>query len=174
MAEILALGLYFVVLGAVMPALGDAGRFEQPLRLAAALVASVQLALLVDQGGYAPLAWGLYLLLGATLAFFGWKRPEMREANGIAALVGLLLYAQWPVPFPSDFAFVGAALALVFAIVPLAYLRDGSDRIVDRLQVALVPSALAAIAYGTLGDFDADQAEWALFLGTALLALVPA
>lgn len=173
-AEILALGLYFVVLGAAMPALGGAGRLEQPLRLAAALVASVQLALLVDQGGYAPLAWGLYLLLGATLAFFGRKRPAMREANGIAALVGLLLYAQWPVPFPSDFAFVGAALALVFAIVPLAYLRDGSDRIVDRLQVALVPSALAAIAYGTLGDFNADQAEWALFLGTALLALVPA
>ncbi|MDG5750162.1 DUF2339 domain-containing protein [Qipengyuania sp. XHP0211] len=173
-AEILALGLYFVVLGAVMPALGEAGRFEQPLRLAAALVASVQLALLVDQGGYAPLAWGLYLLLGATLAYFGWKRPEMREANGIAALVGLLLYAQWPVPFPSDFAFVGAALALVFAIVPLTYLRDSSDRIGDRLQVALVPPALAAVAYATFGKFDADEAEWALFLATALLALVPA
>ena len=173
-AEILALGLYFVVLGAIMPALGEAGRFEQPLRLAAALVASVQLALLVDQGGYAPLAWGLYLLLGATLAFFGWKRPEMREANGIAALVGLLLYAQWPMPFPSDFALVGAALALVFAVVPLAYLRDGSDRIVDRLQVALVPPALAAVAYATFGEFDADEAEWALFLATALPALIPA
>ncbi len=173
-AEILALGLYFVVLGVVMPAFGDAGWFEQPLRLAAALVASVQLALLIDQGGYAPLAWGLYLLLGATLAFFGWKRPEMREANGIAALVGLLLYAQWPVPFPSHFAWVGAALALMFAVLPHAYLRDDSDRVVDRLQVVLVPPALAAIAYATFGEFDADVAEWALSLATALLALLPA
>ncbi|MBX7483614.1 DUF2339 domain-containing protein [Qipengyuania qiaonensis] len=172
--EVLALGLYFVVLGAVMPALADAGRFETPLRLVAALVASVQLAMLVDQGGYSPLAWGLYLLLGATLAFFGWKRPEMREANGIAALVGTLLYAQWDLVLPSDFVWVGTALAALFAGVPLAFLRNGSDRIVDRLQVALVPPALAAVAYGTFGDFEADAAEWSLAIASGALSLFPA
>ncbi|MDG5749241.1 DUF2339 domain-containing protein [Qipengyuania sp. XHP0207] len=172
--EILALGLYFVVLGAVMPALSDAGRFKQWLRLAAALVASVQLALLVQQGGFSPLAWALYLLLGATLAFLGWKRPETREANGIAALVGIILYALWSIPFPPDFTLVGIGLALVFAAVPLFHCRAGSDRLVDRLQLALVPPLVAAVAYGTFGDFESDALELRLALASAALALLPA
>lgn len=172
-AELLALGLYVVVLGAVLPALADARAFERPLRLAAALAASVQLALLVDQGGYVPLAWGLYLLLGGTLAWFGWRRPEMREGNAVAATIGVLLLAQWSAPPPMLFAAVAAALALVFGGVPLALLWRGEDRRIDLLQIALVAPALAAVSYATFGAFDPDRPEPLLALASAALAMLP-
>lgn len=172
-AEILALGLYFITLGAVLPALAGAEIFEKPLRLISAGVASVQLALLVDQGGYSPLAWGLYLLMGAALAVLGWCRTEVREANGVAALVGLLLFAQWISPDPVLFAAVGTGLAAVFAAVPLALTWRKVERPFDLWQLGLVPPAIAAVAYSSFGEFAHDTVEAQLALATALLALFP-
>jgi len=171
--DILALGFYFIVLGAVLPALAGTQRFARPLRLVSAGLVSLQLAVLVDQGGYAPLAWGFYLLLGATLAWFGWRRPELREANGVAATVGLLLYTQWSAPEPLMFAAVGAGLALVFAAVPLALVVRGEARRFDLMQIAGVAPAIALAAYGTFGDFYADPLEPWLALASALLAAFP-
>lgn len=172
-ADILALGLYFIVLGAVLPALAGATRFGRMLRLGSAGLASLQLAVLVAQGGHAPLAWGFYLLLGATLAGFGWRRPELREANGVAAAVGILLLAQWSAPEPLIFAAVGAGLALVFAAVPLALALRGQARSFDLWQIAGVAPALALVAYGKFGQFDADPMEPWLALACALLAGFP-
>ncbi|MFA6219741.1 MAG: DUF2339 domain-containing protein [Erythrobacter sp.] len=172
--DIIALGLYFTALGALVPALAASERFATPVRLAAALVASLQLAQLVDQGGYSMLAWGLYLLLGATLAFFGWRQPHMREGNALAASVGLLLLAMWPGHGVADYFIVCAALAAIFALVPLAHIRRGEERAIDLLQVALVPPAMAALAYGAYGDFFADRIEAALAAATLALAAIPA
>lgn len=175
--DILALGLYFIVLGAVLPALADTGaeaeRFARPMRLAAAGLASLQLAVLVAQGGFAPLAWAFYLLLGGTLAGFGWRRTELREANGVAAAVGVLLLAQWPAPEPLAFAAFGAGLALVFAGVPLALALRGAARRFDLWQIAGVAPALALVAYGQFGQFDADPFEPWLALACVALAAFP-
>ncbi|WFL78230.1 DUF2339 domain-containing protein [Altererythrobacter arenosus] len=174
-AELLALGLYFIVLGAVLPTMLGGQTFERPLRLASAFVASVQLALLVDQGGYAPLAWGLYLLLGATLGYFAWRDARLRESSAIAAVVGILLLAQWEIEaVPTAFALVGVGLAAVFAAIPLAHIWRRDERMVDWLQLAGVPLGIAAVAYGTFGSFDADLFEPRLALATATLAVLPA
>ncbi|MEZ5680443.1 MAG: DUF2339 domain-containing protein [Erythrobacter sp.] len=174
LADVLALGLYFVVLGTVLPVLTGGGRFERPMRFASALVASVQLALLVDQGGYSPLAWALYLLLGATLAFFGWKRPELREGNAIAAAVGTFLLAMWSPTDGVAFALVATAMAAVFAGVPLFHLWRSDERNVDLAQLGAVPLALFAVAYMTFGNFLADRVELALASGSVALASLPA
>ncbi|WP_369025935.1 DUF2339 domain-containing protein [Qipengyuania sp. RANM35] len=173
-ADVLALGLYFVVLGAVLPALSGTSRFELPFRLASALVASVQLALLVDSGGYSPLAWGLYLLLGATLGFFGWRRPDMREANAIAATVGLLLLGQWTGASGEGFAIVASGIAAIFAGLPLLHIWREDERKIDLWQVGGLTAALAIIAYASFGDFVADRIEAALAAGTLALATFPA
>ncbi len=183
-SDTLALGLYMVALGAVIPALAGAEKFEQPLRLAAALIAAVQLALLVDQGGYAPLAWGLYLLLGAALAWFGWRQPEVRGGSAMAAVVGVGLYQLWgwdntPSSIPQPlFTVVGAGLAAIFALVPLALTWRERDRGIDRWQFILMPLALALVALSTFifVIFDLsnnDNARPMVALASLALAAIP-
>ena len=171
-ADILALGLYFLVLGVVLPAFIASERFERLLRLGSAAVASLQLALLVDAGGYSPLAWALYLLLGATIGFFGWRRSELREASAIAATIGLLLVAQWPHPESFPFALVATGFAAVFAGLPLVHLTRSDEQPTDILQLALVPPALMLVVYGQLGSFE-DRAEPTLALASLALGLLP-
>lgn len=172
-AEVIALGFYFIVLGAVLPALTDAPRFARLLRLAAALAASVQLALLVDAGGYSPLTWGLYLLLGAALAAVGWRRAELREASALAALVAVVLLAQWDSASGAAFAAVAAGIAAVFALVPLLLVRRGGDRPSDRWQLVGTTAGVVAVAYLTFGQPERDAIEAVLALGTAGLASIP-
>ena len=171
--DILALGLYLVLLGAVIPAIAASTAFERYLRLGSAAVASLQLALLVEQGGYAPLTWALYLLLGAVLAGYGWCKPELREGSALAAAIALLLALRWDAPDPQLFVSVGAGILLVFAAVPLALQWRGAARRIDRLQLALVPLALALVAYIQFGDFDSDPLEPWLALAALVCALFP-
>ena len=176
---VLALGLYLVVLGAVIPALAGAEKLEQPLRLTAALVSAVQLALLVDRGGYAPLAWGLYLLLGAALAWFGWRKPEVRGGSAMAAAIGLGLYQLWGLDVPSFnlplplFTAVGAGLAAIFALVPLALTWREQDQRIDRWQFILVPVALMLVIITTFVAFDDDSARPMMALASLALAAIP-
>lgn len=172
-AEILALGLYFVVLGAVLPAFAGARNYDRPVRIASAFVASVQLALLVDQGGYAPLAWTLYLLLGGTLAFLAWRKPELRETSAIAAVVAVLLLAQWNDADPLIFALVAAGIAAVHAGVPLAHAWRGSDARIDIFQLAGTSFALGIIAYATYGKPEGDILEAPLALAFVAFAILP-
>ena len=171
-SDVFALGLYFLVLGAVVPALIAEQGFARLLRLVSAAVASIQLAILVDAGGYSSLAWGLYLLMGAALGFFGWRAPKLREASAIAAAVGLLLLMQWPQPGGFAFALVATGLAAIFAGLPLAQMLRGQERTLDALQLALVPPALALVAYSQFGSF-ADDVEAMLALSSFALALLP-
>ena len=172
-AGLLALGLYLTVIGTLVPALAVDGRTEVPVRIASAAVAAVQVALLVQQAGYTPLGWGLYLLLGAALAWFGHRMERLRDACGLAALLGTLLLAGWSEPPGTLFAIVLAGIALLFAAWPLVYLRRGTVRAVDMLQAALVPPALAAIAYARFGDLYEEATEPALAATCLALAAIP-
>lgn len=171
--DILALGLYSVLLGAVLPALLATEKLERPLRLASAAIASLQLAVLVDEGGYSALAWGLYLLLGGALAWFGWRKPEVRPASAMAATIGVLLLGLWPAPPETGFAAVAAALAAIFAGVPLFHLHTRADQLVDRLSAALVPLALGITMLLTFGTLDSDNLRIAEALACLALAALP-
>ena len=173
MTEIVSLGLYVVVLGAVLPSLAGVPQIERPLRLGAALVASLQLALLVDQAGYSPLVWGLYFLLGATLAFLAWRRPDIREGSAIAAVVALILLANWDGATGPLFAAVAVGIAAIFALVPLALTWRSEDRDADGWQLAGTATALATVAYLRFGDPAGDHAEIVLALAIAALAAIP-
>lgn len=165
-----ALGLFLVLLGAVIPAsIGEASGVERPARIAAAGVAALQLAALVRLGGFGPLEWGLYLLLGAALAWFGWRTPAMREANAVAAAVGVALLAFWPGPAPLGFAAVAASLAAVFAGVPIARIERGRGSPIDIIQASGVALGLAAVTVGSFGSILPDAPS--PVLAAALLAL---
>ena len=172
-ADLIALGLYFVVLGTIVPALLNVEQFQKPIRLTAAGLASLQLAFLVDKGGYEPLTWGLYLLLGAAIAFFGWRKPEMRGASAMAATVGLFLLAIWPQPDPVVFAVVGAGLVALFAAVPLVFLAHNGDIRLDRWLVAAVPLVTALIMVFSFDTFAGDTLRLQEGLTCLALAALP-
>lgn len=171
---LLALGALLVLLGAVLPTYGGAGRVSIWVRIGAAAIAAFQLAWLVQLGGFGVLAWGLYLLLGAALAWFGWRDPAMREANLVAAAVAVFLLAFWPSPSPTGFAAVALAVAATFAGVPLAQLWRGPSRWIDAAQVCGVAIGLAIVSYAHFGHFAPGRPEPLLALTTLALALLPA
>lgn len=173
-SDILALGLYFIVLGTLVPALLDIDTFEQPVRLAAAGLAGLQLAVLVDAGGYQPLAWGLYLLLGGALAWFGWHKPGMRAGSAMAAAIGIVLLQLWPSPDPLFFTLVAASLAALFAGVPLGLLRLKDGGALEAMSVAAVTLAIGLMTLWTFETYDRDAVRLAEGFGLLALAALPA
>ncbi|KHL26034.1 hypothetical protein PK98_05635 [Croceibacterium mercuriale] len=170
---VLSVGLYLVLMGAVLPHFAGNGRFGQVGRIAAGALATVQIALLVDRSGYGVLAWGCYLLLGAALAVLGWRHQRLREAGAMAAGVSACLLAIWPQPGGWSFTWIAAAAAVIFAGGPLAHLWRGTATRTDRWQLALYPLAIAA---ATLVQFDVSLLEArsaSVALAFALLAALP-
>lgn len=172
-ANVLAVGLYLLALGSTMPAFLHADEGPSVPRIAAGGVATLQMAVLVEQAGFGLLTWGLYLLLGAAFAFFGWRDVRLRIAASIAAGIAVILLALWSQPSGRDFALVGTGLALVFAAVPLAMQWRGHARLAELVQLALVAPTLAALAFWHFGGWG-DQPDTGLALAFAALALLPA
>jgi len=173
--EAYILGGYLVFLGAVVPVLsGGSGRPHWMLRVAAAGLAALQLAVLVQQGGFGTLEWGLYLMLGAALAWFGWREAAMREANAVAAAVGIALLPFWANPSWLGFAGVAGGLAAIFAGVPLAQLSRGHGRSLDVAQATGTALGLALATLGHFGEPLPESPAPAMALALLLLACLPA
>ncbi|MGX7953706.1 DUF2339 domain-containing protein [Tsuneonella sp. HG249] len=171
--DAVVLGVYLVLLGAVVPAFaGGVGRMHWSVRVGAAAVAALQVAVLVQQGGFGALQWGLYLMLAAALGWFGWREPAMREANAAGAAIGIALLPFWPDPAPLGFAAVAAGLAAIFAGVPLAQLARGHGRTLDIAQAIGVALGLALATLGHFGSpLSNEPAPWLAFALAALACL---
>ena len=173
-SDILALGLYFVVLGTVLPKLVSFEGAQRWLRIGASVAASVQLAALVYDTVHDPLAWGLYLLLGATLAFLAWRDQTLREASAVAAAVSAALLFLWDYPQASLFAPVTAALTIIFAAVPLVHVWRERHVLVDIAMASTVPLALGAASLWQFGYLISDSLQPALAAALIALACIPA
>jgi uncharacterized membrane protein len=173
--DIAVLGVYLVLLGAIVPGLsGGSGRPHGLVRIGAAALAALQLAVLVQHGGFGPLEWSLYLLLGGALAWFGWREPAMREASAVAAAVGVMLLFVWRAPHAESFAIVGAAIATIFAGVPLAQLWRGHGRTLDLAQIGLTALGIALAAIWHLGEVFPARPQPLMALSIFALACLPA
>jgi uncharacterized membrane protein len=98
----------------------------------------------------------------------------MREANAVAAAVGVALALVWPTPDPWALAGVGAALAAIFAGAPLAQIGRGHGRLVDLAQVGAVALGLGLAALWHFGSPVPESANPAMALALFLLACLPA
>lgn len=174
-ADVALLGGFIVLLGTAIPALfsGEAA-VHRMLRIGAAGIAALQLGVLVQSGGFGPLEWGLYLLLGAALAWYGWREPAMREGGALAAAVTVVLLCLWPDPTPLRFAIVALACAALFAGAPLAHIvRRGADRLALG-QVAGFALGLAGALYVQFAEFAPDDPAPGIALALLALAALPA
>ena len=165
--DLLASGLYLVVLGTAVPAIALRGSQSASWSYtAAAALASIQLAVLLMVDDFGLLVWGLYLLLLLTLAALGWREPAIRRGAGFAAAVGLLLLFLSDAS-PRDFVLLATGLTALAAAVPIGLARFGHAREEDRWQAIAVPPALAAIA---IWQFHAGESVQ-LVLALGILAL---
>ena len=172
-ADIAAIGLYGLVLGAILPTMLVSKVYENPARLVSAAVASIQLAILVESAGFQLLAWGLYLLLGAALAYFAWNRPETRVANVMAGIIGVVLLALWPEFGWVEFVLVSAGLTLLFAAVPLYHLSRDPSILVDPAMAAGIPLAVGIVTVVQFTTFDTDAVRLPEALACLVLAAFP-
>ena len=112
----ISLGLYLLLLGVGIPALGFAGEHKNKLQLIAGIAAAAQMAALVATGGFALLNWGLFGMLSIASIWLARRDRSLAELPAVGLLVALLLFGAWPSPVVRDFTLVLTALGLIFAI----------------------------------------------------------
>jgi uncharacterized membrane protein len=137
----LSMGLLVLLIGLGLPALALEGRAAPILRGAAAVVGAFQLALLVANGHFAPLTWGLYGLLSLAFCWLAGTTPMLRRTVPVPLLTALGLTAFWPAPEAGLFTAVMAGIAAIYGGYALRNLwREGGGFV----EVGL----LSAIALG--------------------------
>ena len=120
----LAIGSYLLLLAFAVPFV--AGRDAKGLiRLIPPAVAALQLAILIVQGGYAPLTWGLYALLSVAVVVLARIDAAQRLLPGLAMMVGVIVIALWPHPAFAMLAPILLAGGLLFASDAALRLRSG-------------------------------------------------
>lgn len=165
-------GLYLVVLAAgALLLLGPDRRDDDLLTAAllpagAAVVAFVQLALLIAKGGFGWTEWGLYALLATGVTVLARREPAYRLLPPAALVVALVTFALWPAPAPADAAIVAGGLLLLFAL-PGAILSQREDGLLWAGQAVAATLATAALLDAKLG---ADLADWQGAILTLTLA----
>ena len=172
-SDFAALGIYLILLGTLLPALLHAKGGPSLPKLAAGAVATLQMAVLVSDGGFAPLTWGLYLLIGAALSGLGWRYAALRLGALIAAGLGLWLLLIWPDPSPQFFALIITGFAAIFAGTPLARHMLGRAKLLDLAQLSVVSLALGIVIYVQFGSWGETGNELTLAISMAGLALFP-
>ena len=110
----ISLGLYLLLLGVGIPALGFAGGRKNQLQLIAGLVAAVQMAVLVATGGFALLNWALFGMLSVASIWLARRDPALSRLPAVGMLVALLLMGVWTTPRVADFALVMVGCALIY------------------------------------------------------------
>lgn len=149
----LSLGLLAMLIGLGLPMLVFGGVRAGLFRFIAAVAAAAQIALLVARGGFAPLQWGLYLLLAGGLGWLAWREKSLRSLPPVGLAVGLLLTMVWPDPPPAQLAVVLVLLGVLH--VGPAWLRlwraDGG--LVEAGQIAGFALVGHGVAWGQLSQW---------------------
>lgn len=155
------LGGYVLLLGLAVPVLAGGLAHGEKLRLGSALIAMIQLAMIVSTGGYALLNWGLYALLALAVQWLAYRDPRLGWLPLAALAIGLLMLLGWPRPPLFDVTVVAAGAVLLFAPIALWRFADRRDPVVASLALG---GTLGAAAYAAPDLFDMVQWGWAAIL----------
>ncbi|MDE1467578.1 DUF2339 domain-containing protein [Aurantiacibacter sp. D1-12] len=172
--DVLAVGLYVLALGAVVPiVLGRDAAFPYT-RVLAGVIATVQLAALVALAEFSMLTWGLYALLAAALAFLSWGEERLRLANVMALALGIVLLIMWPDAPAADFNSIVCTLAVIGLGLPLMLVWRNAATPVELAQLSVGALGLGLASYLHFPVADNDVMLPMLALTFALLAIVVA
>jgi len=164
----LSIGGFVLLLALALPMIAFDGPRAALLRAGSAIVGALQLALLVGYGGFAPLHWGLFVLIAAAGQWLAWREKDFAIVPSISLALSVLLLAIWPDPTGYWFALIGLALAATHAAPLLARLWAEAKTL--RRTLELCGLALAAVPLVKYHFWDIADATLALVaLGAALI-----
>lgn len=109
----LSIGLFVLLLAVAAPLFAFEGARGALLRSISALVGAAQLGLLVAMGGFAPLDWGLFVLIAAACQWLAWRDASLRIVPTISAALSVLLLLIWPEAEARWLLVIGLALAAI-------------------------------------------------------------
>ena len=134
----ISLGMYIILLGVALPALGLAGERRDQVQLIAGVLAAAQMAALVATGGFSMLNWGLFGLIAAAMGWLSTREDSLKLLPPIALTVALLLLASWSDPNVTQFILVAIGLALIQGFLPLRRLWTDRGGLLDAAQLAAI------------------------------------
>lgn len=163
----LSIGGYVLLLALALPMIAFEGPRAALLRAGSAIVGALQLALLVGIGGFAPLHWGLFILIAAAGQWLAWREKDFAIVPSISLALSVLLLAIWPDPAGYWFTLIGLALAAIHALPLLARLWAEARTL--RRTLELCGLAVAAVPLVKYHFWDiADTGLALVALGGAL------
>jgi len=166
--SVLSIGLLVLLLGIALPVVTAQEERGTVLRAVAAAAASLQLALLVSQGGYDALSWGLYGLLSLTFLWLTQRVPALRPMMVLPLGVSLFLAYLWPTPSVTMFSAVAGGIVLIFGGGALARQWRSGGSIIEAAQVvAVAVGGYSLTLHHHLGATDTNYA----WLGVVFAAL---
>lgn len=112
--DTVAVGLYLLLLGLLLPGLAVAGDGRSRVQLIAGAVAGAQMAALVATGGFGAVEWGLFGLLSAAVQVLRYRDAALEMLPPLGLLIALLLAAAWPDPTAGALALVLGGAALLY------------------------------------------------------------
>jgi uncharacterized membrane protein len=149
----ISLGMYLLLLGVGIPALGFAGDHKSKLQLIAGIAAAAQMASLVATGGFPLLNWALLGMLAIASIWLAWRDTALVRLPAVGLLTALLLLGAWTSPTVRDFTLVLIAMGLIYA-TPAVWRLWRSGGLIEAAQVGAL--GLGALLLPMFHFYQAD------------------
>ena len=166
----ISLGLYLLLLGVGIPALGFAGGRKEQLQLIAGIVAAAQMAALVATGGFALTNWALFAMLSIACIWLAARNPALARLPAVGMVIALLLLGAWTFPKEGNFALVMGGLVLIYG-TPATWRLWRSGDLLEAAQIGAL--ALGALLL-PMFHFDRSDGSNDLIFGFLASALAVA
>lgn len=157
----LSIGSLVILLAIAIPLFAFEGPRSALLRTASALVGAVQLAILVQIGGFSPLHWGLFGLIALAGQWLAWREKDFDIVPTVSLGLSALLLAIEPKPNMNFFSMIGIAMALIHGAPLMMKLWRDPPR--DRIAFELSGLALGMLAVPTIHFYRLDHSRDAAF-----------
>jgi uncharacterized membrane protein len=169
-----ATGVLLLALAFVLPVFAKSMARGGLVRMASLAIGSIEIAMLVARGGYAPLEWGFYGLLGIGSVVLARLDPRQRAMPPVALAVALGTIFVWPAPTPGLLVAVLAGVVAIFAALALIEARHAARGKIGALQGAAALCLVPLIAWIKLPVLLSDMGWAILCIGFAAAAGVAA
>lgn len=173
-ASVSATGALLLMLAIGLPILAGDIAHGGIVRLASLAVGAIEIAALVARGGYAPLEWGLYGLLGIGAVILA--RLDRRQAAmpPIALAIALGTAMAWPAPSGGLLTAVLGGIVAIFAAPALIDARHADRGRLAAFQGAAALCLVPLVGWTKLPALLGDGGWALLCLGFALAAAAAA